>query len=325
VVPARGELVDVVLHHTGGNHGRSREKEAQGHALDWGEVEADLLEPGVKEAVEDRNQDDDGDGVEVLDNIVGNAVQLHGAGLRCQVAGHLVVGEVEDGQEQEHLAGHEAAAYLVDPGIIVCHPRWPLLCRYLARTGVVPVQLLEPSRLVDRVEEHVHKLAQHRARGWGEMVLLLLGPEDQRRQEEEASRKQESEPEADVLLGPDHGHLADDSTDVDGEVEVEEDACVGKGGVENDALSLLHYDSDAVPVLLGKERRDVGLEEARTNTEGEEADDENAERRIRLFDDRRDRGNDENNVGKGGNGDGEVDGLVPAESAIGNPSTTRPC
>ena len=44
---------------------------------------------------------DEGDGVDVVDNVVGDSVELHDGGLRGQVTGHLVVSEPVDGVEQE--------------------------------------------------------------------------------------------------------------------------------------------------------------------------------------------------------------------------------
>lgn len=81
VIAAGGHLVDVVLHHGGGNHGHGGETETEGHTLQRGEVDADPSKARVDESVQDRDHDDDGDRVEVLNQIVGRAVQLHGRGL----------------------------------------------------------------------------------------------------------------------------------------------------------------------------------------------------------------------------------------------------
>lgn len=85
VVAAGGHLVDVVLHHSGGDHGHGGETETEGHTLQRGEVDADLSKARVDDSVQDGDHDDDGDGVEVLNQIVGRAVQLHGRGLSVQL------------------------------------------------------------------------------------------------------------------------------------------------------------------------------------------------------------------------------------------------
>lgn len=51
----------------------------------------------------ERETYDERDGVDVVDDIVGNVVELHDGGLRSQVSGHLVVGEPVDGVEQEAI------------------------------------------------------------------------------------------------------------------------------------------------------------------------------------------------------------------------------
>jgi len=83
------------------------------------------------------------DGVDVVDDVVGDSVELHDGGLGSQVTGHLVVSEPVDGVEQEavgvikvsqhslaitssfhlHLAGRDGTLDLVNPLVVVDHPR----------------------------------------------------------------------------------------------------------------------------------------------------------------------------------------------------------
>jgi hypothetical protein len=44
-----------------------------------------------------------GDRVDVVDDVVGDSVELHDGSLRSQVTGHLVVSEPVDGVEQEAI------------------------------------------------------------------------------------------------------------------------------------------------------------------------------------------------------------------------------
>lgn len=88
---AGGQLVNVVLHDGGGDHGGGGKEVADGHAADGRQVDADLAEAGVDDVVEDRDHNDNGDGVEVLDDVIGGAGELHGSGLSGEVTGHLVV------------------------------------------------------------------------------------------------------------------------------------------------------------------------------------------------------------------------------------------
>ena len=93
VLAADGGVVDVVLDDGCGDHCEGGEHEAEEHALDGGELDALLAEEGVEEVVDDGDEDDEGDGVEVSDDVVGDAVEGHGRGLGHEVVVHLVVGD----------------------------------------------------------------------------------------------------------------------------------------------------------------------------------------------------------------------------------------
>jgi hypothetical protein len=89
-----------------------------------------------------------------------------------------------------------------------------------------------------------------------------------------------------VLLNVDHGNLTADRSDVDGEIEVEEDSGVGDSGVDNDSLAIALLDSHlGVLILISQEWRYVGLEETSSDTEDNETDDEDTERSILADDD----------------------------------------
>lgn len=277
-------LVDVVLHDSGGNHGETRDQETDCHTLDRGEGNAHLAETGVDKVIDDGNHDDNGDGVQVLDDIVGDTVEDHGGGLGGQVTGHLVVGQVEDGEVEEDLAGHETTADFVNPGVIVGHPRRALVNGDLRRLGVVPVEAEESAALAD-VEEHAQELGQDGSGSRLELVALLVEGQDDGGDQEEDGGDEESEPERVVLLNVDHGNLTEDGSNVDGEVEVEEDSGVGDGGIDNDSLAIALLNSHlGVLILISQEGRYVGLEETSSDTEDDETDDEDTERSI-LADD----------------------------------------
>lgn len=310
--------VDVLLHHGCGDHRERAEEEADTHSLDGGETDAELAEGRVNDVVHDGDHDDDGDGVQVLDDVVGDPVQLHGRRLGGQVTSHLVVGEVEERQEEEDLAGEQTTADLVNPGIVVRHPDGPLVDGDVGGPDDLPGEAAPAEPLaLHGVPEHAHELGQDGARGRRQDVVLAADEEDDGGGGEQDGGEQEREPEPDELLDVHHGDLAAHRPDVDGEVEVEEDAGVGHGRVDDDALPLAHLDAHPrVPVLLGQERRDVGLEEARARAEDHHADDEGAERPVGVPEHRGDGRDDEDDVGERRDRDGHVDDLVSAEMGI---------
>lgn len=69
VLAARALLVDVVLDDGGGDHGDGSEHETGEHALDGGEPNSLLAEEGVEEVIDDGNEDNQGDGVKVGDDL----------------------------------------------------------------------------------------------------------------------------------------------------------------------------------------------------------------------------------------------------------------
>lgn len=85
-VVARASAVDEVLDNGGVGHGQGSDPEAKSDTVDGREVDLELAHQRVDEAVQNGDEDDDGDGIEVLHKIVGNTVSLHLAGcwMTCQ-------------------------------------------------------------------------------------------------------------------------------------------------------------------------------------------------------------------------------------------------
>lgn len=77
---ARASAVDEVLDNGCVGHGQGSDPEAESDTVDGREVDLELAHQRVDEAVQDGDEDDDGDGIEVLHEIVGNTVSLHLAG-----------------------------------------------------------------------------------------------------------------------------------------------------------------------------------------------------------------------------------------------------
>lgn len=62
-------------------HCQGGEDEAKGYAGDGAEWDANFAEKRVDETVEDGDEDYDGEGVDILHDVVGDTVELHCAGL----------------------------------------------------------------------------------------------------------------------------------------------------------------------------------------------------------------------------------------------------
>ena len=93
VLAALASGVDVVLDDSGGNHSKRSKEETECNALNGSEPDVGFAESWIQEVVDNRDKNDERDGVEVGDEVVGHTVTCHSSGLRCQVVVHLVVGE----------------------------------------------------------------------------------------------------------------------------------------------------------------------------------------------------------------------------------------
>lgn len=103
-------------------HGRATDEETGGNLLDGREADAGLAEGGIDEEVVNRDEDEQGEGVKVGKNVVGDTVALHDGGLGDEVVVDLVVAEPKDGVVTEDSASGETTTELVDPGIVKGHP-----------------------------------------------------------------------------------------------------------------------------------------------------------------------------------------------------------
>lgn len=89
------------------NHGGATDEETRGHLLDRSEADADLAESGVDDTVVKGDEDEQGEGVEVGENVVGDTVTLHDGGLGDEVVVDLVVAEPEERNPAEDDASLE--------------------------------------------------------------------------------------------------------------------------------------------------------------------------------------------------------------------------
>ena len=113
-------LVNELLKDGGVQHGESGDEETGVDTLDGREVDSELPETGVDEVVEDWDEDDDGDGVQVLDQVVGSSVQGHSGGDGTQVTIDLGVAQPEEGEPTEDLASLEGTSDFTNELVVPC-------------------------------------------------------------------------------------------------------------------------------------------------------------------------------------------------------------
>jgi hypothetical protein len=93
---ANGEVVDLPLDDSSAHHGEGTAHETGKDTLDGREVDAGATESRVDEDVHDGDEDDEREGVEVGENVVGKTVGVHDS---CQ--GGMVRNERKRDKEEE--------------------------------------------------------------------------------------------------------------------------------------------------------------------------------------------------------------------------------
>lgn len=115
---AWAHLADVVLENNCVDHRSTDDHEAGRNTLDGAEVDALPAQERVDDVVKDRDEDDDRDGVQVHDQVVGGAVERHSGGHSAVVAINLRVAEPEDRGPQEDLTRRDGTGDFADEIIV---------------------------------------------------------------------------------------------------------------------------------------------------------------------------------------------------------------
>lgn len=115
MVAALALLVEIVLKNAGPDHGAGSNEVTGSDTLDGGEVDAELAKGGEHKGIHEGDHDDQSEGVQVGQDVVGDTAELHGGSLRNQVIVNLIVAEPEEWVPHEHSAGIEATANLINP------------------------------------------------------------------------------------------------------------------------------------------------------------------------------------------------------------------
>jgi len=121
---AWAHLVDIVLKNTCVDHRSTNDHEASRNALNGAEVDAFSAEEWVNNVIEDGNEDDDRDGVQILDQVVGRAVQRHRRRHRTEVAFILRVAEPKYRGPQEDLTRRDGTGHFADEIIVPGEVLW---------------------------------------------------------------------------------------------------------------------------------------------------------------------------------------------------------
>jgi hypothetical protein len=172
----------------------------------------------IDEQVTNRNQDDQGERIQIGEYIVGKAVQLHDCSLRSQVVVKLIVSEPVNWVPTEDRASSESTANFINPLVVKCHPArstaW-LNGGWLdsfPESSIVKIlvgsdRVERPAALVTKKEE-TDSFAENGARRRGAYVSVAAPNQDGWAEAQQDCWEQESEPEANVLFAVNHTDLS---------------------------------------------------------------------------------------------------------------------
>jgi len=123
VIMTRRLFVDELLENGGVQHCKAGDEEAGVDALDGGELDSRLPESRVDDLVEDRDENDGGDGPYGLNQVVWGSVQGHSGGDGAKITIDLGIAQPEEGEPAEHLASLDDTSDFTDELVIPGDPR----------------------------------------------------------------------------------------------------------------------------------------------------------------------------------------------------------
>lgn len=273
VFVAGSARVDEMLHDGGVHHRQRRHDEAKRNSADGLEGDVQLAQDRVHAVFQDGDEDDNGDGVKVLHQVVGNTVALHLAGLRHEVARELAVDNPVDWVEGEHLASDQRPLDFLHKPVV------PADLGSVAAVRGLPAGL-------GGIHVAVAKHNADDAEGVGDdgslrgpdNVELSAEEHDGSSDAENSQAKQEGRPEANVALHVGRGQQGQ-RAEVDAAVEDHVDALHGDRRIDDDARAVgLGLDGHLpAPVLFGDQGSDVTLDTSGAQSDDDQRDNKTAE------------------------------------------------
>lgn len=264
VVTARRSLVDVVLENGIGHGADGAQGETKSHFADGAPLDSLPAEEGVEHVVDDGGDNDDGHGVEVVEEVVGDAVGLHAGreGVGGSAEGTVV--DEEDGEEAEDARGLEGAAHIVDEVVVVVVVLGAAGSPADTGFGGVPESLAADradATVAKGVAEDLEDIAKIRAPGRLFDQAGVQVPQQGREHEVDDGGDEIGGPVADQS-GEIGGGDTKGSPDVDEQVEPQHDTIDGVLGVDNDPLAVGVGDDvgDLVGALVHDGGRNIGFE-----------------------------------------------------------------
>lgn len=153
-----------------------------------------LAEEGEEELIHERQEDDNGNWVEVLHQIVGNAVTSHLASLGDEVVGEVAVYDPIDGVEAKDLAGNKSTLDFINEVVV------PESGGLLSKSGLIRRLCTIHLAGFDHLTHDTESVGDDRTLRWTDNVDFAAKDENESTDKENAQAHQVGRPEIDVAF-----------------------------------------------------------------------------------------------------------------------------
>lgn len=227
-----GSLVDVVLQHRSVGHGKGSEKETKSDTSDGTEWNAVLSKEWVDKVVHDGNENDNGDRINVLHDIVWDFMGIHLTSLGNKVVDHLSIDNPVDWVESKDLASNAGPADFINKEI------GPWNRRKTFRLSERLFSSVEVKLVLASNPNDFSSLGDNRAFRRHLDIVLATKNQSTDTNKEEAKRKKVSSPKVNIFFKF-SGRNSRQGSDIDAPVENHENGLGSDGWVYNNAFSRL--------------------------------------------------------------------------------------
>jgi hypothetical protein len=332
LVTARRSGVDLCLDDSGDDHVGTVKEETNAHSRHGLERVAHLLTEWVQTPGDDGSSNDDGEGVEVVHDVVGNVVKNHRSRHVVLLITNTAVTQTIDRDKEEDVTGRQGLTDLLDKQVVpedFGGVNVTVRLLDVGRLGKVPesVSALEDgpeSTSLEKFFEDEVRLVGDGALWWGLVQALVADNEYDRHEHVDDSGLKEGQPETNETFRV-RGGDSEETTDVDTPVEDKQVSSHSCLGVKNDSLTSLEGSEDRSfdGRLVTKKWAEGGLDETGSEGEDHEGNDKGCKRlgnRTRI-DNTRKGGNDEQHVSESTDGGTDANGLEPTPFRVGDNTT----
>jgi hypothetical protein len=252
------------------SHCARSKHESKKDTSNWTEMDANLAESRVYEQIHNGDKNDESNRIDILQEIVRDAMSFHFPGLGNQIVEHLIVTDPVDWEKHENAAGDQRTTDFIDEEIV------PVRLVFMSNVSLERrFRRIKIALIAQPNPKNLECVQNDRSTRRTSNVLFATRDKNENSEEKHTERKEICGPKADVSFKL-SGCQAGESANVDGPVEPCVHALDGDGGVDDDAFARFEdFDvATRVCVLFDDQGGDVGFDASGTDADDDHGDDE---------------------------------------------------